>query len=215
MIPSEASALSISEELLLLSLDDDQGKLVTSDSTVLRFTLAGAVLYEFLLLQVLEIREGTVVSWPTERVGDPILDMAIKRFKHINKVKKLSFWLPYLAKDFFRVRAILLDKLVGLGALKKEEHEFLWVFHYHRYPTDDGRIEDAIRRRLRESLYGQGSPSRRDAVLLSLVSAGKLEIDVFGEADAAEARQRIAALKKQFGLGQAITQAILDFEFSM
>jgi golgi phosphoprotein 3 len=212
---SPTVSLSIPEELLLLSLDDEQGKLVSSDSTVLRFVLAGAVLDELALRELLWIRNGEVCIWPNKPLGDPILDLAIERFAKKNNVAELSYWIQQLSKDYRKVRDILLEKLVTLGALKKEEHHFLWVFPYNRYPVDNSRIEDRVRLRIRHSLFSDDPISNRDAVILSLIHAGKLEGEVFGKEETDEARERISHLKKNFGIGSAVTNAILDFEFSM
>ncbi|MCB1121653.1 MAG: GPP34 family phosphoprotein [Verrucomicrobiae bacterium] len=207
--------LSIPEELLLLSLDDEEGKLVSSDSTVLRFTLSGGILDELVIRGLVKIEDRKVVDWPREPIGDPILDPAIERLVHKDKVKKLSYWIQHLSKDYRHIKDILLNKLVKLGALKKEEHHFLWAFAFNRYPTNDVRIENRIRRRVRASLFSDEPVDPRDAVLLSLIHAGKLEVDVFGDLEAPEARARIISLKKRYGIGSAVSHAILDFEFSL
>ncbi|MBH53071.1 MAG: hypothetical protein CMI18_01855 [Opitutaceae bacterium] len=49
--------LSFSEELLLLSLDDEQGKPVAYDCNVLSLALAGAVLFELMLLGKIVIQD--------------------------------------------------------------------------------------------------------------------------------------------------------------
>lgn len=207
--------LTIPEELLLLSLDDERGKLVSGDSTVLRFTLAGAVLDELVVRGLVKIEDEEVVAWPREPAGDPVLDPAIMRLARKDKVKKLSYWIPYLSKDYRKIKDFLLDKLVSLGALKREEHHFLWAFTFNRYPTDDSRIENRVRRRVRASLFSDGPIAERDGVLLSLIHAGKLEVEVFGPDGAHEARERIASLKKRYGIGSAVARAILEFEFSL
>ncbi len=210
-----AASLSIPEELLLLSMDDEKGRLVSSDSIILRFVLAGALLDELVLRKEIEIQDGKVVAWTGEPIGNPILDPAIERLARKNKVKKLSYWIQQLAKDYRTMRTILLEKLVVLGALRKEAHYFLWIFPYDRYPTDNARIEDRIRSRIRASLFGPDPISTRDAVILSLIYASRLEADVFGQEYAREARERIAALRKQYGIGSAVTNAILSFDMSL
>jgi Golgi phosphoprotein 3 len=207
--------LSITEELLLLSLDDEKGKLVSFDSTVLSFTLAGAVLFELMLLGKIEIKEENIVAWPTEPMEDHVLDLAIVRFAKSNKVKKLSYWVGQLAKDYNKIKNILLEKLVTMGALKKEEHTFLWAFNYNRYPTDNARIEDLVRIRVRESLFSDEEIDTRDFVLLCLIGASKLEAEVFGKDDAKEARRLINYLKGNDAIGTAITKAIIDFEAAL
>lgn len=208
-------SLSIPEELLLLSMDDEQGRLVSSDSIILRFVLAGAILDELVLRKLVEIQDGKVVAWTGELIGDPILDPAIERLARKNKIKKLSYWIQQLAKDYRNVRTILLEKMVALGALREESHYFLWVFPYDRYPTNDIRIEAQIRNRIYNSLFGGDRISSRDAVILSLISASRLEVDVFGPEYAQEARERIVRLRKQYGIGSAVTNAILSFDMSL
>jgi hypothetical protein len=63
--------------------------------------------------------------------------MAIARFAKKNAVKKLGYWIGRLSKDSRKIKQILIEKLISLGALRKEERQFLWTFKYNRYPTDD------------------------------------------------------------------------------
>jgi hypothetical protein len=109
----------------------------------------------------------------------------------------------------------LLDKLIELGALKKEERTFLWVFNYNRFPEDDGRIEDRVRIRIRESLYGNRDMDTRDYILLTLIGAAKLEAEVFPDEQVEEARERISRLRADDEIGSAITSAIKEFEAAM
>jgi hypothetical protein len=47
----------------------------------------------------LKVEDEKVVVFPTEPLGDPILDMAAVRFAKKKKVKKLTYWVQTLAKD--------------------------------------------------------------------------------------------------------------------
>lgn len=207
--------LSITEELFLLSLDDEKGKLVNCDSNVVRFDLAGAILFELKLRGEIEIKGREVVAWPTQPTGDPILDLAVERFAKKDQIKNLIYWVMLLARDFGKVRILLLERLVEAGALKKEEHTFLWAFKYNRYPLENARIEDRIRMRLRESLFGGGEIDSRDFILLALIGAAKMVAEVFNEEDVDEARRRIDELKGDDPIGPSVTQAVIDFESAL
>lgn len=208
-------SLSITEEILLLSLDDEKGKLIYCDSNVLRFVLAGGVLFDLLIQKEIEIEKNEVVSWPKDLNGNPVLDLAIERLAKKNHIKKLSYWIRQLARDYGKVKPILLEKLVTLGAVKKEAHTILRAFTYNRYPMDNARIEDRIRLRIRNSLFGDDAIDPRGFIILTLIGAAKLEAEVFGKDLAKEARHRIASLTGDDEIGLAITQTILDLESAL
>jgi golgi phosphoprotein 3 len=207
--------LSISEELLLLAMDDEKGKLVSPSMGGLAYTQAGAVLFELILMGKIEIEDDKIVTWPVQPMGDPIFDMAIARFAKKNAVKKLGYWIGRLSKDSRKIKQILIEKLISLGALRKEERQFLWTFKYNRYPTDDSRIEDRIRMRVFEGLFGEGTIDSRDYVLLTLIGTAKLEKVVFPEDQAKEAKKLIADLKRDDAIGSAISSAIVRLEAAM
>ena len=211
----DTNKLSISEELLLLSMDDEKGKLISPTMDGLAYTLAGAVLFELMLLGKIEIDDDKVIAWPTVESGDPVFDMAIARFTKKNAVKKVSYWIGQLGKDSKKIKKILIDKLVSLGALRVEEREFLWTFKYNRYPTDDARIEDRIRMRVFESLFGDREIETRDYVLLTLIGTAKLEKEVFPKDKVKEAKQLIANLKEDDAIGSAISSAIKELEVAI
>ncbi|MBH53070.1 MAG: hypothetical protein CMI18_01850 [Opitutaceae bacterium] len=79
-----------------------------------------------------------------------------------NKVRKLSYWVSQLAKNYKKIKSILLETLVEMGALKEEEHTFLWTFNYNRYSKDDSRIEDRVRLRVNANLFGNREMDTRD-----------------------------------------------------
>lgn len=207
--------LTISEELLLLSMDDENGKLVSPTMDGLAYTLAGAVLFELMLLGKIEIDDDKVTVWPTRELGDPIFDMATARFRKKNAVKKVSYWIGQLSKDSKKIKKILIEKMVQLGALRVEQREFLWAFKYNRYPSDDSRIEDRIRIRVYESLFGGGEMATRDYILLTLIGTAKLEKEVFPEDKVKDAKRLIANLKEDDAIGSAISSAIKALEVAV
>ncbi len=132
-----------------------------------------------MLLGKIEVNDGKVVTLPKSPMGDKIFDMAIARFAKQTQTKNLKYWVNQLAKDTSTIKNVLFETLVALGALKEEDRTFLWVFKYNRYPTDDSRIEDRVRRRVAESLFGDAPMDPRDYVLFLLMGASKLEAEVF------------------------------------
>ncbi|MCZ6674977.1 MAG: GPP34 family phosphoprotein [Verrucomicrobia bacterium] len=83
---------------------------------------------------------------------------------------------------------------------------------YNRYPTDDSLIEDRIRMRIIDSLFGSREMDTRDYVLLTLIGASKLEKEVFAKDQVKEARKRIEELRVNDAIGSAITKAVKGFE---
>ncbi len=83
----------------------------------------------------------------------------------------------------------LARRLVARGILREQDRTFLWVFHDHRFPTDDPGPESSLRGRIRDVALGAAEPDPRTLLLLSLVNACNLADAVFsrGRANAGNA----------------------------
>jgi len=196
--------LTIPEKLLLLALDDEKGRVVAAGGTALPFGLAGAVLVELERRGRIEVDKRQVLVVDARPTGDPILDNALLNLSGSRKVRKPGDWLFQHNKLAPSLRERLLERLVQAGILRRETHEFLWVFHFQRYPTEEDRPERVVRETLRAILFDGRTPAPEDAALLCLVHACNLAREVFPDYPAREARSAL----KAFAEGDAVAAAV-------
>ncbi len=207
--------LTFVEEILLLMLDDQDGRLVDLPRSAMNGVIAGAVLMDLAMhdridsdLQELRVVDKT----PT---GDALLDVTLASLTNAPNGRNSSAWVEEVARDADDLREKALARLVSRGILRKEEGRFLWVFHTRRYPVIDDREQREVKARLRELVLGTEIPDPRDVVLVCLVEAAGLWDLLLTEAEQDKAADRIAQLRKMDLVGQAMTQVVRDIQESI
>lgn len=161
----------IAEDLLLLLLDDDSGKL--TGTAYPQTSLGGALLIELALTGAVEVEEKVKV-WRSTKVHpvegrtpeDPILragyDTVAARTRSAQElVEKLGKGL----------QEQLAERLVQRGVLDRREVKALGVFTRKRWPTADPSHERDVRFRLTAVLVQGVEPDERTAALIALLSA--------------------------------------------
>jgi Golgi phosphoprotein 3 len=165
--------LTLVEELMLLVLDDETGKIQPLPVYSLEYASGGAVLLDLALRDKIDcdLEKVTVVDdSPTE---EPVLDPVLEHLAAAAKPRGTKEWLVELSR-MPEIRQRALDQLVERRILRCEDQKFLWVFGTRRYPVVDGREEREVKRRIMEIIYSDEIPLPRDAILVSLVKACSL-----------------------------------------
>ena len=161
----------IAEDLLLLLLDDESGKL--GHATYLDTGIGGAVLVELALAGCVEVTEGSgawarskVTVLPTTPPADPVLREAIELIAA--KERTAQDLVGRLGK---RRRKSLLERLERAGIVRRQEDKVLGLFPRRRWPAVDAGHENDLRRRLGDALLRGVEPDQRTAALIALLSA--------------------------------------------
>jgi hypothetical protein len=163
---------TLAEDLLLLVLDDESGR-PALDSSTLPIALGGAVLLELALAGRVDVerdagmlkRERVVVRDPAP-LGDPVLDGALATVAARERSPK-----DLVGRLGKGLRATLLHRLAERGVLRREKGRILGVIPHERWPAEDSRHEDAVRRRLHDVLVVGTTPDERTAAVVALLSA--------------------------------------------
>ncbi|RZT87865.1 Golgi phosphoprotein 3 GPP34 [Pseudonocardia sediminis] len=189
--------LLISEELLLLGLDDESGKPTwTFDSTILN----GAVLFDLVRSGSVEIVDKKVLV--TDFFPEhPLLRRVQEVIADEKKTRSVSHWqqmLPYQVKN---LQQVIASRLVADGVLTEESGKVMGLFKQTKLPEADPGPERALRARLHDILVVGREPSEHDALLITLLEAGYqtgyLLTDVEKEQRKA-GKKRAAAIAKDF-----------------
>jgi hypothetical protein len=204
--------LTLAEQLLLLALDDESGKLLPLPDRALDYALAGAVLADLTRVgrvkvsrDNIEITDSTPVESKPEDFG--LLDLIQA------DVKSLRGALSHLAGDAHGLRKRLTDQLVQKGVLREKGKEFLWVFHISRYPLADPTSENAVKQRLRNRIRMKDIPMKEaDHVLIALVHVCQLEFLLFSEDEQKSFAQRIEDISKHDMIGRAVTECLTEIQ---
>lgn len=201
--------LTLAEQLLLLALDDESGKLLPLPERSFDYALAGAVLADLTRVGRLKVSGDSIEILNTEPVQSPAEDFGLLELEQA-VVQSLRGALSHLAADVNGLRNRLTSQLVEKGVLSKQQQDFLWVFHFSRYPLADKAAENAIKQRLRNRILMSEIPATEsDHLLIALLHVCQLEKLILSDSERREQADRIAAIARHDRIGSAV-QACLD-----
>ncbi len=203
------SPLCLHHELALLVLDDSKGSF---SGAMYHYGLAGAILSELLLQGVIKVTDDKerIVSVANDNpVGDPILDEVVTQISNSKKPRNLNHWVTQVASLKDLVHRIA-EQLSELGIVTKTEGKFLWLFTRRRWPEVDGSYEDAIRRRMADSMFSENQqPDDRTSVLIALAKSTSVLHSNFAPVELRQHDLRIKEISEAKTLAAGATQEVI------
>ncbi len=207
--------LRFAEELMLLILDDENGRFARVPDRLMRYALAGGVLMDLALENRIDTDLKNLILVDSTPVGDSLLDPTLADIAQADDTKDARFWVERTALRADTIREEALNRLVKQGILKREEDRFLWVFQSRRYPIIDNTAEREVKLRLMEVLFSDQIPGPRDVVIIGLAHACDIFKEILSTRELARVADRIDQVRKLDLIGQAMSQAITDIELSL
>lgn len=206
-----AGALTLAEEIVLLSLDDETGRPVGRAGMAPDLALAGALLMELALAGKVDTDRDRLFVVETTPTGDALRDGILARLAAPGTPADARGVLPLLARDIAAARAAILDALVGRGILRRVDDRLLWILPDRRYPKAAGREEvTEARARLRALLLDEAIPSPHDALLLGLARAAGLLPLIFSADELARVQGWLALVTRIESLNRSLAVAVAD-----
>lgn len=196
--------LTLPEELLLLGLNDEKGSVVSAAAMGLPYGLTGTVLMELAIRGRISVEGETVSIISTETTPVEFLDEALRNIAQSPKKRKADWWIARPASLVKKLGERLKARLVEAGILRDEEHKFLWVFPYHRYPAQDARPEHETRRRIHDVILRGATADEHIAVLICMLHACGLAKEVFPD----QKPKEIALTLKAFSEADQVSRAV-------
>ena len=198
----------IAEDLLLLLLDDQTGRM--THTSYLQTGVGGALLVELALTEAVQVAPRTGwLSWPkvtaTSLVSpdDPVLARAVSVVR--DKPRTAQDLVTRLGKD---QRDVLLGRLADRGLLRREEGRVLGLFPRTSWPVRDTSAETELRRRLAEVLVRGAVPDARTGALVGVLSAMGIAHRVVDDEGTGKRAVRLRA--KQVAEGDWAAKAVRD-----
>ena len=206
--------LRFAEEIILLLLNDDDGKFANVPSWSVDYALAGGVLMDLALENRIDTDLENLILVDATPVGDSLLDPTLVEIEAGEK-RDARFWVEHTANRAHVVREEALSRLVAHGILECRDDRFLWVFRSRRYPAIDGQAEREVKLRIMEVLFSDEIPHPRDVVIICLADACGIFRELLSKRELDKATDRIEQVRKLDLIGQAMSQAIQDIELSV
>jgi len=205
--------LGFVEEIVLLQLDDSQGKFVNLPLSAADVVLAGAALMELALNNRVDCDLERLILVDSKPTGDDILDDVLKQLAETPGELSAGAVLEQVSVNGEKYQEMALKRLLAKGVLREENGRFLWVFRTRRYPVVDDREQRKVRARLRQLVLTDEIPDPRDVVLICLIDACGLLGLVLSPDEIAQTKTRVEQLSRLDLIGQAVTKAVAEIRF--
>ena len=207
--------LKFAEELMLLILDDENGKFARVPDRLMRYALAGGVLMDLALENRIDTDLKQLILVDPTPVQDSLLDPTLADIARAKETRDARFWVERTALRADEIREEALNRLVKKGILRQQEDRFLWVFQSRRYPAIDDAPQREVKLRITGVLFSDEIPDPRDVVIIGLAHACDLFKEILSARELAHVSGRIDQVRKLDLIGQAMSQAISDIELSL
>ena len=206
--------LRFAEEIILILLDDEDGRFVRIPRWSLNYALAGGILMDLAMENRIDTDLENLILVDSTPVGDSLLDPALAEIA-ASEQKDTRYWLEHLAENGPAVREEALNRLVEEGILERQDDRFMWMFRSRRYPMVDGEAEREVKLRIMEVLFSDMIPGPRDVMIICLVDACGIFRELLSKRQLGQVAGRIDQVRKLDIIGQAMSQAIRDIELTV
>lgn len=189
-------SLNLIEALLLIALDDDNGRFVT-ETGKLRYGISGAILMELALEGKVEIQGDKLTLTSSAPSQSPVINEILDLLKITSKHGEIKYWVNKVGSKSEEVQTEVLNMLCEKKILRKEKDKFLWFISYDIYPTENMSPENEVREQIKAVVLENQTPSPKDLMLLNLIKTCELIREVFpGKIEHLRAINRIKELNK-------------------
>ncbi len=165
------------EEIMLLSLREEDGKLETNAAYIYGSHVASAVMAELIMLGRIEVQKDdnfTVKLLSNEQTENELLNTALNLVNEDKKDRGASHWLSKFAA-IKNLRERIAEGLCGRGILKAVEGKAFFFFDKTYYPELNPRPEQDLVARLEKAIFTETREiDERTLVLLSLLRKSEL-----------------------------------------
>jgi hypothetical protein len=205
--------LTLFEELMLLSIDEENGSSHPSISDNLGLGMSGALLADLALRGKLRVSESHRIELKdASQTGDEILDEALEQIQSSEQPRKVTYWIKQFGDEPKKLRQRLLERLAANGVVKEEDNRLTWVVPHADSPEINASAKFVLKSRIRKSVLADEDLEYHDLALLSLVKASNLLNLVFTKDERKMARRRIYELMVGKTLNDPGFQTIQEIE---
>ena len=207
--------LRFAEEIMLLLLDDQDGKFVELPGQSLELALAGAVLMDLALEGRIDTDPQRLFVVDREPIEDDLLAPTLRRIARSMVTFDTRHWIQEVASDAGEIRDRALARLVGRGVLRREHGRFLWVFRTRRYPVIDDQQLQEVRLRIMQVLRSSEIPDVRDLVIIALADVCGIFGSLLPAPELKALTPRIRQISKLDIITREVAIAVREIESSL
>lgn len=208
--------LTIPEELLLLTIKDDDGEggFIDIPREALDAAFIGAALMELALENRIDSDIDHIWIVDKTPTGEPCVDLILAKVQEPDFQLNTPGLIAHLIDCADDVRELALEHLVERKILEQVEGRLLWILKSRRYPVINGQEIREVKLRLLEILLGDELPEPRDVCLMSLAENCGIISQIVPDSELTRATERLSQLAKMDLIGQNVARYIRIFRES-
>lgn len=207
-------AVTLAEEIMLLSLDDESG--AAKDRQSAGWAVAGGILLDLVMAGRVSVNGERIRITDGTPTGTPLLDGRLEQLTawaaRSSKPRKVTDW---LTKDHSKAVSATIDSLRERGLVAEEQRRVLGLFPVKRYPEADGSTERELRERLAAVVLHDAAPDDRTAGLVALIHSAKLHRLAFPDVPRKQLAPRMTEIADGQWAGDSIREAIRNMQAAM
>ncbi len=215
---AESSSLRLTEELILLMLDEQSGYLEMVPGWDFACVMAGAVIADLALENRIDTDLDALLVIDDAPTGDPLLDPTLVEIGGAEGTFTAQYWIERNAARSEEIVTATLERLVERGILDYESGGF-WtlsrdVSRSGTYPSADGTTRQEARARVLNTVLNDVIPDPRDVILIGLMHTCDGFKVILSEEDYQDSLERIETLGKMDLIGRMVSTAVRDSAFT-
>ncbi len=206
-----SQGLTLTDELILMLLNEENGYFHQVPGWHLHCAVAGAVLAELSLQSRIDTDPEALYLMDATETGDPALDPILKELAEAQTQRTARYWIERLAPQAEAVVDLTLDRLVERKILQHHDGDF-WTLPRSGWQADahgqsgEGTASQFIRDRIANVIFNDDIPDPRDIIVLCIVNACDVPRFIFQIDE--EAEERIELVCKMDLIGRSIAEAV-------
>ena len=204
-------SLSLTEELILMLLNEETGYFHQVPGWHLNCAVVGAVLAELSLRSRIDTDLESLFLVDESETGRPALDPILKEIAAESVQRNAQYWIERLAPRAESIIDSVLDRLVDLKILEYHDGEFwtlaptVWRGELSS-KSEEGTAGQFIKTRISRVIFTDEIPDPRDVIIICLVNTCDVFRFIFQLDD--EAEKRIEFICKMDLIGRSLASAV-------
>lgn len=211
---TESSSMRLTEELILLMLNEESGYLEMVPGWDFACVMAGTVIADLALADRIDTDLQALYLVDATPTGDELLDPTLLEISEAKETSSPQYWIERSAARSEDIVTVALDRLVGKGILDHETGGF-WtlsrqVSRSGNYPSTNGTTRLEAKARILNTILNDEIPDPRDAILIGLMHTCDGFKLLLSEEDYQENIERIETLSKLDLVGRTVSEAVRE-----
>jgi hypothetical protein len=169
---ASVNKLTLAEEFLLISLDDESGMLFDSISPFKKhIAIAASLIMDLTLKGNIDLDAKKLFVVSSVETGVPILDMALVEIVAEKTPLATTEWLKRFAKRGEDLSNQIIESLVAKGIMQLVNSRLFWVLKTRSYSASSGIEQREVKARVMHLLNSDEIPDPNDVLLVGLLKS--------------------------------------------